>query len=490
MKKMAKQLFVAAVALTAFTACSENAIAELDPTPVVTPETTSTMRSAVLTDANGQQITSVSADMGTYYLDIKTDGVWYIETPHNMEFTPAKMCGIGNERVKVFIGNNWSEDVRQLSYKVNFLDGSAQSRRAGETEQTVSQTTNLERLARFKEIFNSNLLVGFGYNPLKGSRPEMCTGAQIFKMSASDANVTSSTPQQAREDYFYAHSEDVLDKVISVNGHPGGNFNVVKFDLDLDDVTVTRKNSFEVTIMQKSLTRAMYCREIAWLEMMETTDPFTAGFKTCKQRVIDQIRAAGSDEAKKQAAELFIHDVGSHFVKKATLGQGLDYRMAVAKSKATKATNVKAALDFKWTQQVKDTSKVDSAQLDSLKKLLPESARKNFVFHGGVQVTDSAFSAASATSAQMKARGGDVALVSILATGGTINCADLAKWLLSIEPENAVITELDAEPIYRLFKDTGGVEGEADAYTYLKNLIDTKYNLKPAQDNFGTIIDD
>ena len=73
--KMTKQLFVAAVAFAAFTACSDNTIAELDPNPVIEPTpSVQTENSAVLTDANGQQLSTVAADMGIYYLNIKTDG--------------------------------------------------------------------------------------------------------------------------------------------------------------------------------------------------------------------------------------------------------------------------------------------------------------------------------------------------------------------------------------------------------------------------------
>ena len=486
MKKMAKQLFVAAVALTAFTACSENAIAELDPSPVVTPETTSTMRSAVLTDANGQQITSVSADMGTYYLDIKTDGVWYIETPHNMEFTPTRMYGKGSARVPVYIGNNWAE-ARELSYKVNFLDGSAQSRRAGETEQTVTQNSNTN-LDKFKEIINSNTFVGYGYYPAKHSNPELCTGIKIFNMRTNGTNaeyVVNSLSESSKEEYFYAHSDSVLDKVIAVNGHPGGNFGAVKMNLDLDNVNVTRRNSFEVTVMQKTLTRTVYSREIENWETYATDANFTEGFKKSKERFIKQLKAADTDAKKLAAAELFFHDVGTHFVTKALLGSELDYRMAVAKTRAEKSTDVKAALNFKWQQQVKDTSKVDSL------KQIPDSLKKNFVFHGGVLVKDSTFSAASATSAQVKARGGDVERVSILATGGSLNCADLAMWLLSTEPEKATMTHLSVEPIYRLFSDSTE-ESNADekaAYDYLVKLMvtDKKYSLEVATDGFGVL---
>lgn len=487
MNKMAKQLFVAAVAFAAFTACSENTIAELDPKGVeeITPNVTPVTNSAVLTNKDGQQISTVSADMGTYYLDIKTDGAWYIETPRNLEFLPTKMAGLGSARVPVMIGNNWAEG-RELSYKVHFLDKNGQSRRAGGTEQTVTQNSNTN-LEKFKTVMNSNTFVGYGYYPAKHQRPELCTGVKIFKMDGT--YVVNSLAPDSQEDYFYAHSEDVLDKVVAVNGHPGGNFGAVKMSLDLDNVNVTRKNNFEVTIMQKSLLRSVYSREIENWEENAIDANFTEGFKKCKDRFITQFAAAGTDEAKKlAAAEALFHDVGTHFIIKGFLGSELNYRMAVAKSKITKATNVKAALDFKWQQQVKDTAKVDSAAQDSLKKLIPDSMRKNFVFHGGVMVSDSSFNAASATSAQVKARGGDVERVSILSTGGTLNCADLGLWLLSTEPEKAAMVQLNVEPIYRLFN--GSVPGdEKNAYDYLVKLIDTdkKYSLKAAVDGFGKL---
>ena len=490
--KMTKQLFVAAVAFAAFTACSDNTIAELDPNPVIEPTpSVQTENSAVFVDANNEPISTVSADMGTYYLNIKTDGAWYIETPKNMEFLPTKMAGIGSARVPVYIGNNWAE-ARQLSYKVHFLDENGQARRAGEAEQAVSQasTTDLEK---FKKIFNSNIFVGYGYNPSNHIRPELCTGVQIFNMTENSSYLISSLSPDSQEDYFYAHTEDVLDKIVSVNGHPGGNFNVVKFNLDLDDVTVTRKNSFEFTIMQKSLTRSVYGRELAWIEAttsnQQFTDAnFTEGFKLVKNRFINKFKVATTDAAKQAAADELFHDAGTHFIIKAFLGSELDYRMAVAKSKVTKATNVKAALDFKWKQQVKDTAKVDSAQVDSLKKLIPDSLRKNFVFHGGVMVSDSSFNAASASVAQVKVRGGDVERVNILATGGTLNCDDLAKWLLGTEPEKAVMMQMNIEPIYRLFNENATGD-EKTAHDWLKNLIDTKYSLKPAGDGFGVLSD-
>lgn len=483
--KMTKQLFVAAVAFAAFTACSDNTIAELDPNPVIEPTpSVQTENSAVLTDANGQQLSTVAADMGIYYLDIKTDGAWYIETPRNLEFLPTKMAGLGSARVPVMIGNNWAEG-RELSYKVHFLDKNGQSRRAGGTEQTVTQNSNTN-LEKFKTVMNSNTFVGYGYYPAKHQRPELCTGVKIFNMNGD--YVVNSLAPDSQEDYFYAHSEDVLDKVVAVNGHPGGNFGAVKMSLDLDNVNVKRKTDFEVTIMQKSLLRSVYSREIEnWLTVKNDENNFTAAFKECKDRFIAQYKAAGTDETKKlAAAEALFHDVGTHFIIKGFLGSELNYRMAVAKSKITKATNVKAALDFKWQQQVKDTAKVDSAAQDSLKKLIPDSMRKNFVFHGGVMVSDSSFNAASATSAQVKARGGDVERVSILSTGGTLNCADLGLWLLSTEPEKAAMVQLNVEPIYRLFKDTGTGD-EQTARAYLVNLIDTKYSLKAAADGFGKL---
>ena len=485
---MKNHLFVAVVALATFTACSDSELTDVNPVVKDPASATEMLSSAVLTDINGDPISTVSSDFGTYYLDIQTDGIWYIETPDNMEFTPTRMYGKGSARVPVMIGNNWAES-RELSYKVKFLDGNGNpisaTRADGDDTQTVTQKSNTS-LDKFKQIINSNTFVGYGYYAGKHARPELCTGVKIFKMD--DAYVVNSLSPDSKEEYFYAHSDSVLDKVIAVNGHPGGNFGVVKMSLDLDNVNVTRRENFEVTVMQKSLTRTVYSRAIEnWLTVKNDDNNFTAAFKECKARFVTQLAAAGTDEAKKlAAAELLFHDAGTHFVIQAMLGSELDYRMAFARTKAEKSTDVKAALNFKWQQQVKDTARVDSAQLDSLKKLIPDSARKNFVFHGGVMVKDSTFSAATATMAQVKARGGDVERVSILATGGTLNCADLAMWLLSTEPEKAIMTHMSVEPIYRLFKETGD---EQAAHDYLVKLIDTdkKYSLKAAQDGFGTL---
>lgn len=486
MKKLMKQFFVTAVALSALTACSDSTFSEVESTPVPSFMDKLPMYSSVLTDANNQQLSSVSADMGTYYLNIKTDGVWYIEPSNNMEFTPTKMCGIGNARVPVYIGNNWA-DARQLTFKVNFVNGqSKQMRRAGEGSQTVNQESGND-IEGFKKLLNSNIFVGYGYYANKNTVPELCTGQQIFKMSATDPNVVSSISPQAKEEYFYAHSEEVLDKVVNVNGHPGGNFGAVKMSLDLDNADVTRKSSFNFTIMQKSLTRSVYSREINFADMQQSQDNFTDGFKAYKEAFITKFNAATTDADKEKVAQEFFLIYGSHFVTKAFFGCELHYRMAVAATKAKKATDVKAALDFKWKQQVKDTAGVDSAKLDSLKKLLPDSVRKNFVFHGGVMVRDSTFSAASSTQAQLNARGNDVKKVSILTTGGELKCDDLAAWMLGAKPEEAVMTGFEVLPIYVLFN--GKSDAEQKAYKDLKELIDKSYKLAPAQDGFGKLKD-
>ena len=454
MKKLMKQFFVTAVALSALTACSDSTFSEVESTPVPSFMDKLPMYSSVLTDANNQQLSSVSADMGTYYLNIKTDGVWYIEPSNNMEFTPTKMCGIGSARVPVYIGNNWA-DARQLTFKVNFVNGqSKQMRRAGEGSQTVNQESGND-IEGFKKLLNSNIFVGYGYYANKNTVPE------------------------------YAHSEEVLDKIVNVNGHPGGNFGAVKMSLDLDNADVTRKSSFNFTIMQKSLTRSVYSREINFADMQQNQDNFTDGFKAYKEAFITKFNAATTDADKEKVAQEFFMVYGSHFVTKAFFGCELHYRMAVAATKAKKATDVKAALDFKWKQQVKDTAGVDSAQLDSLKKLLADSVRKNFVFHGGVMVRDSTFSAASSTQAQLNARGNDVKKVSILTTGGELKCDDLAAWMLGAKPEEAVLTGFDVQPIYVLFN--GKSDAEKQAHDKLKELIDKSYKLDRAKDGFGKL---
>lgn len=500
MKKMTKQFLMTVVALAAFTACSDSLLPE--PELVVDPVSgPTTENSFVLTDANGQQISKVSSKFGTYYLNIKTDGFWYIEGSNNMEFTPTRMYGKGSARVPVLIGNNWAT-ARELSYSVKFLNGSGVTRgqesAEGSTQKVEQESaTSLEN---FKQLVNSNIFVGYGYNPAKNPVPELCTGIEIFKMdelgevtdnadrdtTATDSTdsvkivprkhyVKSSLSPQAKEVYEYADTEDDMDKLLSVKGNTGGNFNVVKFSLDAD-VNLTNQSRKGTITVQKTLARSVYSREISWASAMLDDSNFSDGFLYYKNRYIKKIKNATTDSAKKEASREFFNIVGTHFIAKALLGCQLDYRMTVDSTKTNKATSVKAALDFKWQQQVKDTAKVDSLEEEEAAKTIPDSLRKNFVFGGKVSVTDSVYHASSTTKADVKARGGEIERVNILTTGGQLLRDDLATWLLATEPEKAAMVGINTVPIYVLFKDDEDGD-EKNAHDYLQKLIDKFYSL-------------
>lgn len=500
MKKMTKQFLMTVVALAAFTACSDSLLPE--PELVVDPVSgPTTENSFVLTDANGQQISKVSSKFGTYYLNIKTDGFWYIEGSDNMEFTPTRMYGKGSARVPVLIGNNWAT-ARELSYSVKFLNGSGVTRgqesAEGSTQKVEQESaTSLEN---FKQLVNSNIFVGYGYNPAKNPVPELCTGIEIFKMdelgevtdnadrdtTAKDSTdsvkivprkhyVKSSLSPQAKEVYEYADTEDDMDKLVSVKGNAGGNFNVVKFSLDAD-VNLTNQTRKGTITVQKTLARSVYSREISWASAMLDDSNFSDGFLYYKNRYIKKIKNLATDSAKKEATLEFFNIVGTHFIAKALLGCQLDYRMTVDSTKTNKATSVKAALDFKWQQQVKDTAKVDSLEEEEAAKTIPDSLRKNFVFGGKVSVTDSVYHASSTTKADVKARGGEIERVNILTTGGQLLRDDLATWLLATEPEKAAMVGINTVPIYVLFKDDEDGD-EKNAHDYLQKIIDKFYSL-------------
>ena len=479
MKKFTKQLFVAAVALAALTACSDSNLSEVE-NVINEPVIDIPMYSSVLTDANGQKISSVSADYGTYYLDIKTDGLWYIETPDNMEFTPTMMYGKGSARVPVMIGNNWAE-ARQLSYKVHFLDANNQMRRAGgDDTQTVTQDA-LVSLDRFKKIVNSNVFVGYGFQRTKSPIAELCTGIQIFQMEAIneiDTLVKHDFAPETKEEYYFHTSDSMMDKLVAVKGNPGGNFGSVKLGLS-GDVNVNRVTHTGHTVVQKSLTRSMYSRELAWEKAWFNEKNLTQGFKYYKKLFINQFAAAGNDAAKKKAAaDEFFRIVGTHFITKCLLGCELNYRMTVDSSKVIKSTDVKAALDFKWQQQIKDTTGVDSVTKAKILEQMNDSSKlKNFFFSGNVQVTDAQFNAASSTQAKVKARGNDIQLVNILATGGSLNCTDLAQWMLGAEPEKAAMVGMQVHPIYDIFDGSVVGSDEANARAFLVGYIDKSFPL-------------
>ncbi len=478
MKKMTKQFFIAVMALAAFTACSDANLAEGE-SGINELNFDIPMYSSVLTDASGQAISSVSADQGTYYLNIKTDGLWYIETADNMEFTPTKMYGEGSARVPVLIGNNWAEN-RQLSYNVKFLSKDGAFTRAGDGTQTVTQDA-LTSIERFKKVVNSNVFVGYGYQRTKSPVAELCTGIQIFRMEAMneiDSLVKHDFAPETKEEYFYHTSDSMMDKLVAVKGNPGGNFGSVKLGLS-GDVNVNRVSHTGHTVVQKSLTRSMYSRELAWEKAWFNDANYSEGYKYYKKLFISQFKAAGEDATKKKAAaDEFFRIVGTHFITKCLLGCELNYRMTVDSSKVVKSTDVKAALDFKWQQQIKDTTGVDSVTKAKILEQMKDSTKlKNFFFSGNVQVTDAQFNAASSTRAKVKARGNDVQLVNILATGGSLNCTDLAQWMLGAEPEKAAMVGMQVHPIYDIFDGSVAESDEAKAREYLVEYIDKSFSL-------------
>ncbi len=475
---MTKQFFVAVMALAAFTACSDANLAEGE-SGINELNFDIPMYSSVLTDASGQAISNVSADQGTYYLNIKTDGLWYIETADNMEFTPTKMYGEGSARVPVLIGNNWAEN-RQLSYNVKFLSKDGAFTRAGDGTQTVTQDA-LTSIERFKKVVNSNVFVGYGYQRTKSPVAELCTGIQIFRMEAMneiDSLVKHDFAPETKEEYFYHTSDSMMDKLVAVKGNPGGNFGSVKLGASAD-VNVNRVSHTGHTVVQKSLTRSMYSRELAWEKAWFNDANYSEGYKYYKKLFISQFKAAGEDATKKKAAaDEFFRIVGTHFITKCLLGCELNYRMTVDSSKVVKSTDVKAALDFKWQQQIKDTTGVDSVTKAKILEQMKDSTKlKNFFFSGNVQVTDAQFNAASSTRAKVKARGNDVQLVNILATGGSLNCTDLAQWMLGAEPEKAAMVGMQVHPIYDIFDGSVAESDEAKAREYLVEYIDKSFSL-------------
>ena len=466
------------MALAAFTACSDANLAEGE-SGINELNFDIPMYSSVLTDASGQAISNVSADQGTYYLNIKTDGLWYIETADNMEFTPTKMYGEGSARVPVLIGNNWAEN-RQLSYNVKFLSKDGAFTRAGDGTQTVTQDA-LTSIERFKKVVNSNVFVGYGYQRTKSPVAELCTGIQIFRMEAMneiDSLVKHDFAPETKEEYFYHTSDSMMDKLVAVKGNPGGNFGSVKLGLS-GDVNVNRVSHTGHTVVQKSLTRSMYSRELAWEKAWFNDANYSEGYKYYKKLFISQFKAAGEDATKKKAAaDEFFRIVGTHFITKCLLGCELNYRMTVDSSKVVKSTDVKAALDFKWQQQIKDTTGVDSVTKAKILEQMKDSTKlKNFFFSGNVQVTDAQFNAASSTRAKVKARGNDVQLVNILATGGSLNCTDLAQWMLGAEPEKAAMVGMQVHPIYDIFDGSVAESDEAKAREYLVEYIDKSFSL-------------
>lgn len=456
-----RNLLVAALLVAGMslgTSCSDDSFVAATPEE----EVTSSFGEATLALVNesGKEVNNLPGTFGTYYLDIKADGKWKLESS-----TPflalSQKSGEGPARVKLLVGSNWGE-ARTGGVTLYSLNNA--STRADEcTTTTVNQTANFTPEA-VKELLSSNKGAGYSYQPYQN----YCLGThiQLFNMKnlaaiSDSTGVTFLTDEiypVVEEEVTTADSEESLSSKLSVAASVNLNFNAFSADVkgaynSSSDSTNTKKYAV------KRMKSYQYTREIDFMNiiaMAESSEDMEAkllapGFVKLRNDFTNNIKKAIAttpinEETVKKYCKSFVDEIGPCFVSKSVMGCVLDYYISMNESLVTDSMSVSGALDIKFQTSVSVTGegKYDDEKKNSVKNV----------------------------EAKINVRGGDVSQVSILTTGGTLTNEALLAWQQSIEPQSAVMIDMKLVPIYLLISDQ-------TAKSYLQSYLESIATVEP-----------
>lgn len=441
------------------TSCSDdNFIAETPEEDVITVTDYATV---TLVDVNGKAVNNLPGSFGTYYLDIKTQGKWRLETS-----TPflalTQSAGEGSAKVPVLIGCNWG---KARTGGVTIYAGNQISTRTEEGNTTTINQTSGFKPEDVANLLSSNKGAGYSYQPYSN----YCLGThiQLFNMKnlaegAGDGVMLMNDEiyPVVEEEVTTADSEEDLSNKLSVAASVNLNFNAFSADVK-GAYGSSSSSSTKKQYAVKRMKSYQYTREINFMNIIalaeeseENEKKFLApGFIKMRNEFTANIEKAMkaepvNEEAIKTYCKSFVDEVGPCFVSKSVMGCVLDYYISMSESLVSDTMTVSGALDIKFQTSVSVAG--DGAYDD---------AKKNSVKN---------------VEAKINVRGGDVSKVSILATGGQLKDTVLLAWQQSIEPQSAVMIDMKLVPIYLLISDQ-------NAKAYLKTYLESIAAVTPEE---------
>ena len=173
-------------------------------------------------------------------------------------------------------------------------------------------------------------------------------------------------------------------------------------------------------------------------------EAYAPGFSDVMQNFIRRIHAAPSAFIASGICREFIEEVGPAFVARSVLGCSLDYYNTTRMDSVSNSLDVKVALEL-------------SVQIKFI----------NISTSISTEYKDAAEKSSRNSESNIKARGGNVSLVTAFTTGqkATIDVETLKDWQSSVTPQDAALIDIRLVPIYEVIYD-------AKTRTILKNYMD------------------
>ncbi len=455
--KLYKQLTIAALAVFGLAACSDDPYAEnvVDPAqPVVTvPE-----QVVMLVDSQGKPMCSLPSECGRYYLQVTASAGWRLQS-NDSYIVPLDTMGYGPKTVSVLVGENWSAErtgsISLYTYDCtesefnspNFLSN---IRREENVVQEVSvDQMSVANLEVVKKFLSSNRGAGYSYS----FNDDYCLGTniEIFNMLTLEQLQDSLGAHFIEDDYYpqmyqevySGKSKKAVDTELAIKASLGVDYNGVTVKVN-GNYGQEDKEDNEHEYARMRVLGSMFTREINYMNCVARANEskenyeriFSPGFRLLAQNLEEKLKKI-SDAGQindttvvDPICQNFINEVGPCFIDKAMLGCAMDYSMTVDKSLLKNGLTAGGALELKVGFA---TGSVD-VNAEGQYAATTEELNKN-------------------TESTCLVRGGDVRLVSLLVSGGSIDYEKLAEWQLSVSPLSAVLINLKTQPIYSVLRD-------------------------------------
>ncbi len=406
--------------------------------PVVGPLVAETAEAGDCTmfDIQEQSTLPVSDEYGRYRLIINEPGEWTLRTTDDY-IQLERNNGLGCDTLWMMVGYNWSG-----SRNAELLLSSVGPMQEESVRKLIVHQQANRSLSAVANKINSSMGAGYSYCPAE--RFTMGTGIQIFNMNQFASLQSDYSVRLMMDDYYPSLDTNVFTSdslstlqsqlKISMSANVDLMFFTVNFEGEYANSNVSEGTR---TYAVQRMNNTMFTRELNYQNAVALANEkpqlrdriFASGFLLLHDQLVSDIRSTSDYSARLSLCSSFVKSVGPCFISKSVMGSNMDYWISVEKSSLSETMDVEALLKFKWDSSFSIHVNANGSYTENRRILRNE------------------------TQTHLDCRGGNPRLVSIINANDSLPYESLQQWLLSVEPDNAVLVDMHLEPIYLLFTD-------------------------------------
>lgn len=417
-------------------------------------------QSVMLVDATGNPVCSLPSESGTYYLQVTSPAAWKLQS-NDPYIVPLDTIGYGPKLVTVLVGENWNVQrtgsitlyefecpAQQYNDQDYYNSVVVKKLASAKPEVTSIVQQEVSDLDRVRKCLSSNR--GAGYSYTYGADFCMATGLEVFNMLKLE-DIQSQNAFHLIEDDYYpqmmqsvytADSKEELENEVHVEASIGIQLQKVSVSGRAEVGLGTAKDSLQQHAKMRVLG-SYFTREINYLNCVALARQdknmyeklYSPGFRLVSDNFAARLASLSADELNDTTVvdpicQSFLNEVGPGFIAKSLMGCEMDYTMSMNRKAMNDTINIKGSLSITVSFAAGSISATAEARYKDKMKSIQNNSESSCTV-----------------------RGGNVQLVSVLSSGGSVSDQTFHEWQLSVTPETAVMINMKIIPIYSVLVD-------------------------------------